>query len=357
MNFQEGMRQIDQGRFAPCYLITGEETWLVEALLLRLAEKAIDPSTGAFNDHRFRGEEMDPNEVVSIANTYPVSSPRRMIIVRRAEGLKDERGVFLNYFSHPANTTLLVFISEKPDMRKKLFTTLKRRATVIHCPRMIDRQLSGWIHHEAEKRGIRLSQEGIWSLKEQIGNDLSSLQREIEKLALYATIEKTGSEDQIREVSDEILQMTIGCGRSHSIFELTRAVGEKDKEMALRLLHCLLEEGAHPLFILSMLTRQLRQMTIAGEMLAAGSSVAEVSKKIPMPPGLFKRFLQQLKKWRRDETRRGLMLSLSADSQLKGGGISPKIILDIMILDLCSANGSATENRISMPPLLLQEGV
>lgn len=348
MNFQEGMRHIDQENYSSCYLITGEETFLVQQLLSHFLEKAIDPETSDFNLHRFQGESLVPDAVISIALTFPVSSSRRLLIIQNADQIKDEGGDFLDYLSNPSETTVLVFVAEKPDMRKKLFSTLKKRATLLTCPRLYDREIPGWIAQEAYKKDLQLSQEAVWFLKEHIGSDLAALQREMEKVWLFVAGERLASEE---EVSSALVQRVVGGGRSHSIFELTNAVGNKNITEAIRLLNHLLSEGAHPLYILTMLTRQWRQFAVAREALDSGLPESSISKKVPMPPGLFRRFLQQLHLWQSSEIQQAFEQSLSADSQLKGGGLSPGFVLEGLILDLCRPSGSGPVGGNYMLPL------
>ncbi len=340
MNYQEGMRHFEREDLSLCYLLSGEEPLLLSRLLHRLLEKGIEPSLAAFNSHQFRGESISPEAVVSMANTFPVSSPRRVIVIRNAEHIKDEAGLLLHYLNDPCETSLLVFVSEKPDMRKKLFSTLKRLATVMACPRLYDRELPAWIAQEGSKNGLRFSQEALWLIKEYLGNDLSLIQREIEKIGLYLARVDSTSEGEALEVSSEVVRVVVSGGRSHSIFELLRALGEKDRSKALRLLNLLLGEGAHPLFILSMLTRQLRQMSLARTGIDAGLKEAVIAKKVPMPPGLFQRFLKQVEAWSQAEIRSAFAGSLSADSQLKGGSLSPAIVLETLLLDLCQGNST-----------------
>ncbi len=347
MNFQEGMRHLSQEKYASCYLITGEESFLVEQLLTHFLEKAIDPATADFNLHRFQGESLLSAEVISIANTFPVFSSRRMLIVQNADQIKDERGDFLSYLNDPSESTVLVFVAQKLDMRKKLFATLKKRATLFTCPRLYDREIPAWIAQEARQKGLNLSQEAIWFLKEHIGRDLTALQREIEKVCLYAAGETSGSEE---EVAGSLVQRVVGGGRSHSIFELTNAVGDKDITQAIRLLNHLLSEGLHPLYILTMLTRQWRQFALARAVLDAGQAESAISKKVPMPPGLFRRFLQQLRLWQSEEIQEAFAHALSADSQLKGGGLSAGFVLEALLLDLCRpANAEKTRADYTLP--------
>ncbi|MFQ5950401.1 MAG: DNA polymerase III subunit delta [Nitrospiria bacterium] len=341
MTYQEATRHLDRGLFSPCYLLSGEEPFLIQGLLRLFLEKGLDPAAADFNYDAFRGEEVNPDEVVLIAQTFPVSSPRRLIIIHDADRIKDDKGRLLTSLEHPSETTILLFVAAKPDMRKRLFSTLKKGGRVITCSRLRDKDLPQWIAQEGRRKGLQLSKEALWYLKERLGNDLFSIRQEIDKISLYMA----GDIDAGKEISGKAVLEIIGGGRSHSIFELIRAVGEKDLQGSIHLLTSLLAEGEPPLLILAMLTRQWRMMAVAKEMTDAGMPASAVRGKIHLPPSLLTAFLQQLKKWRRDEIRRAFDLSLSADSQLKGGGLAPSFALEAMILDLCQAEKTLQDKK------------
>lgn len=342
----EAIRNLDKGRFSPCYLLSGEEPFLVQALLRRFREKALEPASSDFNLDQFRGEAVHPEEVILIAQTFPLSSPRRLIIIQDADRIKDDMGHFSAYLDHPSETTVLVFAAAKPDMRKKLFSALKKKGTVINCARLREREIPPWIAEEGRKKGLHFSEEALWYIKERLGNDLFLIQQEIEKIFLYVT----GDQDKEITVSSETVLEVIGSGKSHSIFELTRAVSDRDCGKSLRLLADLLAEGEHPLFILTMLTRQWRMMAAAKEMVNAGASASAVRGRIRLPPSLLAPFLQQLKKWRQDEIQWAFELSLAADSQLKGGPLSSSFVLEAIILDLCKTAQAGYPREGYAPP-------
>lgn len=350
MTFQEALRHLDQGRFSPLYLVTGDEPYFINTLSCCFLEKLLVPSAHSFNFNTFRGEETRPAAVLSVANTFPILSPRRLVLLQNADRLKDDQGLLLDYCSNPADTTTVVFIAEKPDLRKKLFSTLKKQATLMHCPRLRERELPSWIRQEAKKRGLHFSEEALWFLKEHLGVNLMAIHQELEKLALHQA-----GNDKNPEITMDVVQRVIGNGRSHSIFELTNAVGQRDVEKSIRLLRNILSEGAHPLFVLTMLTRLWRQMATAKTLIASGQSSA-VAKKVPMPPSLLRPFLQQLKKWSLEDIQRAFDLSLSADSQLKGSALKGISILEALILDLCRPPQASLKRRMYSIPFLSSGG-
>lgn len=352
MTFQEALKHLDKGVFSPVYLITGDEPFLIETLLRHFLKQGLEASAHGFNFNPFRAGETSPEIMLSIANTFPILSPRRMVWIQNADLLKDDRGLFLNYLDNPAETTLLVFIAEKPDLRKKLFSVLKKKAVLIMCPRLKERELPAWIRQAAKKAGLTLSEEVIWFLQEHLGADLFSIHQEIEKLALFCVGEGLGMGAEA--VSVAAAQKIIGNGRAHSIFELTHAVGNKDCKTALVLLEKMLAEGAHSLFILTMLVRLWRQMAIARDLIDSGQAGA-VASRVPMPPSLLQTFLQQVRRWSREEIETAFERALSADSQLKGGGLPEKVVMQTLLMDLCLEPRGALSARsaYSLPFLSL----
>ncbi len=341
MTYPEALKHLEQGRFSPVYLLTGEEPFFIHQLLSRFREKVLDDASRDFNYDQFQGEGIDLAQVTMIAKTFPVFSPRRLVILQNADLIKDEREVLLNYLDAPCETTVMLFIAAKPDMRKKLFTTLKKKGTTVHCAPLSEQALPGWISQEGKQRGIDLSEEATWCLKEHLGSDLFLIQQELDKLALHLSDEK--------KVTLETVQQLIAGGRSHSIFELIRAIGEKNLKNGLALLSSLLAEGEHPLFILTMLTRQWRLMAVAREAIDAGKSEATVGKKVPMPPNLLPSFFKQLRNWKSNDIRKAFDLSLAADSQLKGGRQSAPLVLEMLMLDLCRPHPTLQRTGYTLP--------
>lgn len=341
MTYLEACKHLEQQRFSPLYLLTGEEPYFIQQLLHRFREKGVDDGARDFNYDQFQGEEVEPEEILMAAKTFPVFGPRRLIIIRNAEMIKDDREALLGYIEQPCETTVLLFVSAKPDLRKKLFVALKKKATAIQCTPLSEGALPGWIAQEGRKKGIQLSEEAAWYLKEHLGKDLFLIERELDKLSVHL------SED--REASLETVQQLVAGGRSHSVFELLRALGEKDRKGAFALLSSLLAEGEAPLMILAMLTRQWRLMAAAKEALEAGAPDSTLARKVPMPPSLLPAFLKQVRRWKRSEIRRAFDLSLAADSQLKGGKQSASLVLEMLILDLCPSEPALQRKRYSLP--------
>ena len=328
MTHVEAIRHLRQGPWAPVYFVTGAEPYFIRQVVEGFRE-VIPPTARDMNTDLFFGAEVRPTEIVTLAETLPIGSPNRLILIRDAEQLKSAPALE-SYLARPNPTTILVFVAAKPDLRKRFFTTLKTAATPITCTPLRDDEVEGWITREAARTGTRLSREAAWLLKERHGNALSGIAQGLEMLALLAP--PTG------EVSAEVVKLAISGGRGGTVFEWIDQVMEKDLRGALRSLHALLADGEAPLGLAALLARQMRMMAIAHQKRAAGASEAEAGKSAGLPPFLTTAFFRRLTRWRAFEIGRAFDLLREADSELKGVGASP-FVLERVVLEICAARG------------------
>ncbi len=350
MTCEEALRRLDPDKLAFCYLIYGEETFFIHRILHWFFEKGIDKESRDFNINRFEGEKITPEEVLLAAKSYPMGGPKRLVVLEDTEKIKDPQDRFLSYLDSPPSTTVMVFVAKKPDMRTKLFLALKQQATLIHCRPLYENEVPRFIRQEGERLRLRITEDAIWFLKEHLGNNLFLIQQEIEKLSLHlgqgypdADALRQGGPNQeglspaTREVSLDRVRAVLSGEGEHSIFELLRALGEKDLRKALFALSFLLVQGEPPLKILTLFAREFRIMASLKEaLLVESESVA--GKRLSMPPSRIPEFFKRLRLWKKEEIRATFNLLQKADLQLKGGRLAASIVLEKLILELCASS-------------------
>jgi len=316
--------------FSPVYLIYGEEHFLIQELHRRYLAAIVEPSTQAFNYNLFKGGETEAADILGAALMLPVLAEKRLVWVWEADQIDFGGNTFLDYLENPSPSTVLVLAATKPDFRKKIFSTLRSRAELISCARMPDRELSRWISERAKAMGLTLPSELVAYLKESIGNNLHRIVNELEKIQL--------TRGEQGEISLEAAREVVVGSRKHSVFDWLRALGGKDLSLSLQYLQALLSDGEHPLFLLTMAVRQLRQMILAKEHLSSGGNPSELSRVLGLPPSVTSFFLQQLKGWTEKQIKEAMELCLEIDLQLKGGSLPAERLLEGMVFDLCQGS-------------------
>ena len=200
------------------------------------------------------------------------------------------------------------------DPKKRLFLALKTKGAEVTFTPLNDSQTKLWIKEMTRSMGITLTPEALAYLQERLGNDLYQLRNELEKVSLTTAGPGTlGLED---------VQVILTGERDHSVFEWLDALREHNHEKAIRLLNTLLNAGEYPLSLLGLLLSHLRRIARSG------------AEKGPA------RGLNPM------DLTRAFTLCLEADSQLKGSRLSPQLILENLLLNLCG-KGSRGEIKVT----------
>lgn len=250
------------------------------------------------------------------------------MIVKRLDALPpSQQEALLPYLAKPCSSTCLVFVAKKMDQRKKFFQTFKTQGELVPCQPLKEPQIPGWIKLQARHLKLTITEEAIAHLAERIGPDLMLLANELTKLSL--------SVGQGHPVQIHDLQVIMGPQQIPSIFELTRAIGDRNSSEALRLLSALLSGGEAPLMVLAMLIRQVRQMRLAKTLQVQGASSAEIAREVGISPYFLSELLVQAQRYRLDEIESAYRRLLATDSRLKRSRVDPQFLLEDLILKLC----------------------
>jgi DNA polymerase-3 subunit delta len=314
---------------APAYLLLGEEVLLREEFLSRLLEALLPPGMEALNRETVLAEEVDAPHVVAHCRSVPAFAPRRVLLIKEADRLRNEVwDPLLSYLEAPCPTTCLILTARKLDQRSRLFRSLQRLATVLRFTALGPGDLERWLQERAKRQGKLLTPEAQLLLLNLQGAELLRLAQEIDKLCLFV-----GERRRI-EAADVVA--VVGEARIREIFELTAQVGRRDMVGALTCLRRLLEAGDEPLQILGMLARQVRLLLKAKELLTESASPTEISRALGVPMPFLPELLEEAKASPSAQFERGLARLLKLDRDLKSRGKGQPLHFELALIDLCS---------------------
>jgi DNA polymerase-3 subunit delta len=128
----------------------------------------------------------------------------------------------LSYLESPLPGTILVFCYKygKFDKRKKTYKAIDKNGLIFESTPLYDNKIPDWIEIYVNKKGCKISQQATYMISEYLGNDLSKIANELEKLMLNIS---TG-----QEITLELVQNNIGISKEYNVFELQSALGKKD---------------------------------------------------------------------------------------------------------------------------------
>ena len=225
-------KNIKNKEFLPIYFFHGEEAYYIDIAVKALENDVLTEDEKAFNQTVVYGKDTNYNEILSLAKQYPMMGDKQLIIVKEAQDLKlndEETKILEKYVENPVESTILVFAHKhkKVDSRKKVFKTLDKAKMLFHSESVKDYNLAKWIDDEAKNLQIKLAPGISQLLADYLGNDLSRIANELNKMKLVL---KDG------EVLDgKLVETHIGISKEFNVFELQKALGKKDANTAFKI--------------------------------------------------------------------------------------------------------------------------
>lgn len=247
--------------FKPVYFLSGEEAYYIDEISDYIENNVLEKDDREFNQNVVYGKDLDLSAIIGLAKQFPMMSEFQVVIVKEAQNLKelnkssgdDDGGPsskagsiagvqqFVNYLLHPQPTTILVFCYKYKtiDKRSALAKSLQKNAVYFESAKLYDNQVPEWINTYVKSKNYSISAKASFLISEFLGNDLSKIVNEIQKVIISI---KPGS-----EITPELIQHNIGISKDYNVFELQDALVKKDVLKANRIiLYFASNEKEHP---------------------------------------------------------------------------------------------------------------
>jgi len=189
----------------------------------------LTPEESSFNLVVFYGKDAAWTEVLNACRRYPMFAERQVVLLKEAQQMKDIDKLEA-YIDQPlASTVFIVGHKEKKlDGRSSMAKTLKKKAEVLTTKKMYDNQLPEWTSQLVHNKGFLIEPKALYLLVDHIGNDLSRISNEVDKLIVNL--------GQGREISEADIEKYIGVSREFNVFELQNAIAKREMTKAIRII-------------------------------------------------------------------------------------------------------------------------
>lgn len=229
MDKNQILRDWKNARYHPVYWFEGEETYYIDTLVGAAEREILTPEESSFNLIVHYGKETNWNQVLNSCMRYPMFSERQVVIVKEAQQMKDIEKLEA-YIAKPMPSTILVvaYRDKKVDGRSKFAKLLKEQTVFFSANKIKENELPGWVEQYLQSNGFKASSKAVLLIAEHIGNDLSRVVNELDKLFIHLGNRKEISEDDIEEC--------IGISKDYNLFEFQNAVGKKNFQKSFQIL-------------------------------------------------------------------------------------------------------------------------
>lgn len=222
MTYEDIAKDIKNGKFAPVYLLMGEEDYYIDRISDYIVEKALDENEREFNLTIMYGLDTDMASIVNNAKRYPMMSEHQVVVVKEAQNLRswDELSF---YMQKPLESTILVFCYKHGilDKRKKIVAEIEKKGVVFESKKLKENMLPTFISTYMKRKKMEIEDKAAELMAEYVGNDLNRLAGELDKLII--TMPK--NKNRITPVE---IERNIGISKDYNNFELKNALIAKD---------------------------------------------------------------------------------------------------------------------------------
>lgn len=311
------------GNLKQVYLLFGEENYLKKQYKDRLT-KALISDGDEMNYAYYEGKGIDVKEIISLAETMPFFSERRLIVIENSGFFKNAAPVLVEYMKDIPETTYFVFVESEVDKRGKLYKAVKDKGRIVELARQDEKTLVRWIYGNVKKEGKQITESSIHYLLSKCGTDMENLQKEMEKLFCY-TLDKEVIE--LRDI-DAICTTQI----TNEIFDMVNAVAEKKQKRALDRYYDLLALKEPAMRILYLLSRQFRLLMEVKEMTGQGYDKKSIASKAGLHPFAVGKYIEQSRRFSQEELRSILEESVDIEERVKTGRLQDVLAVELFIV-------------------------
>jgi len=332
-------RELKHGVFNPVYFFYGEDEFFIKEYESRIKNLILE-SQGASYDllsATFYAGDDPIAQLINSVRTMPMLGGRKVVVLRNAERLTDKEVEYLNsYLENPSKNTILIITARGVGRERskelgvflppgKLKDIMKHSAVFVQAkPREVD--VRRWVVKRLNDEGKKIHEDALDMLIDCLGQDISSISREVEKLLIYLGDENEATLDDIGAM---IPHLTV-----HSIFEFTDALSNGNVKQSLDFMRELTYSGTEPYQILPSIRWHFVRLWTLKTMLDEGRDEYRISKELTIPQFRMKDYVRQARRIPHEVFRDVLQKIYTADKLLRSRSGSGDIVLDTMVLEI-----------------------
>lgn len=220
------------------------------------------------------------------------------------------------------NDVIVVYEQEAVDERTKVFKTLKKECKSQEFELLDTKKLKIFAQKEFEIKGQKINNDALDLILSYVGNDLWRLAQEINKVSTF----KEGS-----TVRKEDVELLVKPKIENDIFKTIDALASKDKKQALNFIKKHIDGGDNPLYLLSMIAYQFKNLLLIKELAGKGLMYASIVKRSGLHPYVVKKNYFACSQFSFEELKSIYKKVFQVDLDIKMGKIEPEMALDLLV--------------------------
>ena len=235
-NLKKIWTDLKKGNYSPVYFLQGEEPYFIDRVADYIEAHALTEAEKGFNQVIVYGKDVAMATILTHARRFPVMAERQVVIVKEAQDIQDlkkEGGMklLLSYLAAPVPSTVLVFCHKHKtlDKRRELGKKIDKLTTSLTTKKVYDTQLPAFVAEYLKEKKAAMDEDAIAALCECVGNNISRLVNEVDKLLV--------TQKDSAVITRDAVMAHVGISKEYNIFELQKAIIQRDISLASKIVN------------------------------------------------------------------------------------------------------------------------
>jgi len=348
LSYQALLKQFKEGIFASTYLFFGEENYLQQEFITRLAHSYLGAEAD-FGLEKVDGAERGLEDIIAGLNEGGLFARRRIVVVdnppylappRKKTGREEpeeepgpdsrekRNADLLSELMDQVNPgdpdSIIVFLTPGVDRRRRLFKLIDKKGVVVECAPLKGDTLAAWIRRKVERMGKKIDRVAVERLLLAGDHNLFYLSNELEKYCTYL------GENQ-DTITVNTVETLFSGDLQGNVFKLADALAEGKLNEAQDFLNLLLRRREQPLLIFFMLTRHFRMLLQTCSLLEEGRNGGDLSSTLGVQPFVARKLKEQTARYSRYTLEEALLALQKTDRHIKTGCLEPAQALKLIL--------------------------
>lgn len=274
-------------------------------------------------------EELSFEDFKNELQQFSIFPTRKIFVIKNIFTNQEFKKNFHEYFKKLLEKLdfkyTIIFYEEGTLPKDSFFEFLKKNGKSQEFELLTGQNLKNWVkRHLFDKYQVSIDDKKIKKLIEFIGNDLWRFSNEIQKLINYS---------ENKNIKTKDIDLLVKPKIETDIFKTIEYIASKNRTKALELLHKHLEKGDSPLYLLTMINYQFRNLLMVKDLIERKFPYYLIVQKIKLHPFVVKKTYEQANKFSFQELKEIYQKIFKTDLDIKTGAVEPETALYMLITE------------------------
>lgn len=314
-------QDIKDRTFRKIYLIYGEEAFLKKSYKNKLREAIAGDDT--MNCNYYEGKGLDVSELISLSETMPFFSDRRLLIIEDSGFFKSPAEALTEYLPNMPDTTTILFVESEVDKRSRMYKKVREIGYAAEMGRQDSGQLGKWAANLLAQAGLKITGNTMELFLSKTGDDMEHIRMELEKLIGYTMGRDTVTSQDVEAICTE--QVT------NKIFDMVSAIVNGQTRKAMELYEDLLALKEPPMRILFLIARQFNQLLQVKELMGKNLDKGAIASKLKLQPFVAGKLMPQARGFSKEQIYSSVKLCVELEEAVKTGRLQDRLAVELLI--------------------------